>query len=197
MATSPVTSAADRAAQTGRSQDAANVKNAGSAKINAHNEVKAQLNAQIVQSSLNVSLKSRDQSLSLVYKSVINSIGETMEAELGKNPLPGKADNSAEATAQRILDFATGFFDTYAKQNPGKDPDKLAKDFVELVRGGFEKGFNEARDILDGMGVLGGSDVEKDIMKTYDLVSKGFDDFLASKLKPQEGGEKGVAEQQG
>ena len=29
-----------------------------------------------------------------------------------------------------------------------------------------------------------GSDIENGIMKTYELVSKGFDDFLAARLKP-------------
>ncbi len=192
MSTSPISSSVDRTAQTAQQTATAKTASAekGESRLSTMSEIRSQLNAQIVEASLSVSLRSGDNSLSLLYRSVYNSINETMGPELGKNPVQNnpisQQDNSPEATAERILSFATGFFDAYAKQNPGKDPDKLAEDFVALVRGGFEKGFNEAKNILDGLGVLGGSEVEKSIMKTYDLVSKGFDDFLASKLKPKE-----------
>lgn len=200
MATTPISSTADRAAQTAQTQNTATSKTAspekGESKQVSMSEIKSQLNARIVETSLSVSLRSGDKSLSLLYRSVLNGINEAMGPELGKNPIQNgsmlQQDNSPEATADRILSFATGFFDSYAKQHPGEDPDKLAENFVKLVRGGFEKGFNEAKDILDGMGVLGGSDVEKGIMKTYDLVSKGFDDFLASKLKPKEDNDVGT-----
>ena len=69
----------------------------------------------------------------------------------------------------------------FRSQRPNDDPDQVAKDFVELIRGGFEKGFNEAKDILQGLQVFNG-DIESGVMKTYELVSKGYDDFLASKL---------------
>ena len=38
-----------------------------------------------------------------------------------------------------------------------------------------------ARDVLDGLKVLGG-DIASGIQQTYELVQKGYDDFLASKL---------------
>ena len=89
------------------------------------------------------------------------------------------------ATADRILSMSTGFYEAYAAKQTGKDGDQVAKDFVELIRGGFEKGFNEAVDILKGLNVFEGQ-VETDVMKTWDLVQKGLDDFLAGKLKPVE-----------
>jgi len=59
----------------------------------------------------------------------------------------------------------------------------VARNFVDLIRGGFEQGFGEARDILSGLGVLGAdSPVEQGINQTYALVMKGYDDFLATKL---------------
>ncbi|THF60761.1 hypothetical protein E6C76_21510 [Pseudothauera nasutitermitis] len=145
-----------------------------------------ELNAQIVTASLNVSIKSGDDSLALLYRSAIDSINERLEAELGPNAIQNAAanqDNTPEATAGRILDFATNFFDAYAAQRPNDDPEQVAKDFVELIRGGFEKGFGEARDILQGLGVFNG-EVESGVMKTYELVHKGLDDFLAGKLAP-------------
>ena len=75
------------------------------------------------------------------------------------------------------------FEDAYAARYPDKDAETVLRDFVDLVRGGFEKGYGEASDILKGLGVLDeGSDVAAGIQKTFDLVQKGFDDFLATKL---------------
>ena len=50
-----------------------------------------------------------------------------------------------------------------------------------MIRGGFEKGFGEAREILDGLGVFAGA-VETDVMKTRELVLQGYDRFLQDRL---------------
>jgi hypothetical protein len=47
-----------------------------------------------------------------------------------------------------------------------------------VIRGGFEKGFKEAQQVLEGLKVLGG-DVAAGIDKTFELVMKAFDDFAA------------------
>ncbi|WP_395406459.1 DUF5610 domain-containing protein [Pseudoduganella sp. UC29_106] len=47
---------------------------------------------------------------------------------------------------------------------------------MDTIKGGVEQGFKEARDILQGLNVLGG-DVAANIDKTYELVMKGFDSF--------------------
>ncbi|MBS1189199.1 MAG: hypothetical protein H6R10_991 [Rhodocyclaceae bacterium] len=146
---------------------------------------KNELNVQILQASAEVSIQAGDQSQALLFRSAIDRINELLAPELGLDAIQGKMseDNSPEATAGRIVSLSTGFFDTYAAQHPGEDPGKLAKDFVDLIRGGFEKGFNEAKDILQGLKVFNG-DIESGVMKTYELVTKGYDDFLASKLAP-------------
>ncbi len=45
-----------------------------------------------------------------------------------------------------------------------------------MIRGGIEKGFAEAREILGGLNVLDG-DIASNIDKTYDLVQKKLNDF--------------------
>ena len=145
--------------------------------------VRNELNLQILQASAEVSLNAGNQSQALLLRSAIERINELLAPTLGPDALQAKLseDNSAEATAGRILSLSTGFFDAYAAQRPNDDPDQVAKDFVELIRGGFEKGFNEAKEILQGLQVFSG-DIESGVMKTYELVSQGYDDFLASKL---------------
>ena len=144
------------------------------------------LNAQILEASLQVSVQAGNQSMALLYRTAIDSINEYLEPELGHDAI-GQAmaqDNSAEATAGRILSQSTAFFDAYAAQHQGEDPEDVARNFVALIRGGFEQGFGEAEDILQGLGVLEeGSPIAAGIQKTYALVQKGYDDFLAQKLE--------------
>lgn len=161
-----------------------------SANNTSASDLRSQQNAQILQASMDVSIQSGNSSLTLLYRTAIDRINEFLTAELGPNAI-GTADApdaSPEATAGSILSLSTAFYDAFAAQlqNKGKDPDALAKDFVGLIRGGFERGFGEAKDILSGLNVLGAdSPIEQGINKTYALVMKGFDDFLASKLTPK------------
>lgn len=145
-----------------------------------------EMNVQILQASAEVSLKAGDEPQALLFKSAIERINELLAPTLGPDAIQAKMseDSSPEATAGRILSLSTGFFDAYAAQHPDDNPDQVARNFVDLIRGGFEKGFNEAKDILQGLKVFSG-DIESGVMKTYDLVSKGYDEFLASKLSTQ------------
>ncbi|MCL2876683.1 MAG: DUF5610 domain-containing protein [Betaproteobacteria bacterium] len=149
--------------------------------------VQKSVNVQILEASANASIKAGDQPLALLYRSAIDRINEVLLPELGPNAIQNTVasglDTSPEATAGRIVSLSTAFFAGYAAQHPGKDPEKLATDFVSLIRGGFEKGFNEAKDILAGLGVLKGG-IADGIQRTFELVQKGYDDFLASKLNP-------------
>lgn len=153
--------------------------------------LRAQQNAQILKASMEVSIKSSNNSLTLLYRTAVDRLNEILTPELGPNAIGGKdaPDASPEATAGRILSMSTAFYDAYAalSKNKGKDAETVARDFVDLIRGGFERGFGEARDILTGLGVLGkDSPVEQGINNTYALVMKGYDDFLAGKLSTRQ-----------
>lgn len=154
---------------------------------------KEQLNVQILQASAQVSINAGDNSQTLVLNSAIDRINEILSANgvsttqtSGTSSSDGLSgfsaiDTSPEATSQRILSFATAFYSQYAEQNPDKDAATAATDFVSLVRGGFEKGYNEAKDILESLKVWSG-DVQSGIEKTFSLVQQGFDSFLQNKL---------------
>lgn len=141
------------------------------------------LGAQILQASMEVSIRSGDESQALLFRSALEGIKQALAPTLGPDAIQNAMgqDNSAEATAGRILSMSTAFFDAYAAQRPGDDPETVVRDFVDLVRGGFETGFAEARDILDGLGVFNGQ-VEADVMKTRELVLQGYDRFLLDRL---------------
>jgi len=157
---------------------------------------KSELNTQIVQASLSVSISAGNEPQQLVLRSVIDRLNELLDDGTGVPALDtaSKQDNSPEGTAGRIVSLSTAFFDAYAAQHPDQDPAETAKSFVEMIRGGVEQGFKDARGILDGLGALQG-DVAGNIDKTHELVMKGLDDFLAKfQVKTPEAGEEVAAE---
>ena len=85
-------------------------------------------------------------------------------------------DTSPEATAKRIVDFATGFIGAYAKNHANQDDKGRLEGFMSLIGGAIDKGFSDARDILKGIADISGP-VSDNIDKTYDLTQKGLDDF--------------------
>lgn len=181
--------AANASGRTGNADGAAPAAASKTSATAALAQFKAQQNVEIVQSSVSVSLSSGNEPLALMLKSAIQGINEALAPTLGPDAIQNamSQDNSPQGTADRILSLSTGFFEAYAKQNPDKDPETLVKDFVATIRGGFERGFNEASDILKGLNALG-DDIKGSIDQTYALVQKGYDDFIASKTKELTGG---------
>jgi hypothetical protein len=101
-----------------------------------------------------------------------NRLAERLGLEPGA--LAGKAnDYTPEKVAGRILSFIEQRLQS--EQAAGADPSKL-KGLLEQARSGVEKGFAEARKILDGMGVLQGK-VASDIDDTYQKIQDGFSDL--------------------
>ena len=156
-------------------------KDASATEMSVNDRTRLQLNASIMQASLNVSIGSENEPLALLYKTAITNINEALKAQYGDDAIQNAAsqDNSAEATASRIVSLSTGFFDAFKKQNPGMDDDAALTKFMDTISGGMEKGFKEARDILGGLKVLNG-DIAGNIDKTYELVQKGYADFIAA-----------------
>ena len=96
--------------------------------------------------------------------------------KLGVPPgsLSGSRDEyTPEKVAGRILGFIEQRLQSEAAA--GADPAKLDK-LLSQARDGVEKGFAEARKILDGMGVLKGQ-VASDIDDTYKRIQDGFGDL--------------------
>ena len=141
-------------------------------------------NAQILEASLRVSLQTGNDSLALLYRTAVDAINQELAPELGPDAIQNAMgqDHSAQATAGRIVGLSTAMFDAYAARYPDKELAEVAQDFVALIRGGFEQGYQEAEDILNSLGVLGAdSPVAAGIAQTYELVHKGYDDWLQAK----------------
>lgn len=140
---------------------------------------RAAMNISILQAS-EAQLGVKDQPLALLYKSAIENLNEVLAPELGENAIQNAYDSgmdfSPEATAGRIVDFATAFFANYQENHPDMADDEALDGFMDVIGGAIQQGFDEARDILDGLQVLEG-DVADGIDQTFQLIQQGLADF--------------------
>lgn len=150
------------------------------------------LDAAIISTNLSLKTGDDDQSLNLVLKTAIEGINTELEPTLGPGAIQAAVDSaldvSPEATAERIVSLSTSFFSAYQDANPGLDFDTALKQFTEVISGGIDQGFAEAREILDGLQVLNG-DIASNIDATYELVQDklaAFVENLSTSPQPAE-----------
>ncbi|PYC21059.1 hypothetical protein DMO17_17055 [Aquipseudomonas alcaligenes] len=102
-----------------------------------------------------------------------NTLANRLAERLGLEPgaLSGaREDFSPDKVAERVLGFIEQRLQGEAAA--GADPARL-EGLLAQAREGVEKGFAEARKILDGMGMLKGR-VAEDIDSTYDKIQAGL-----------------------
>ncbi len=102
-----------------------------------------------------------------------NTLANRLAERLGMEPgtLNGKSEDfTPDKVAERVLGFVEQRLQSEAAA--GADSAKL-ESLLTQARQGVEKGFAEARKILDGMGVLKGK-VADDIDATYDKIQSGL-----------------------
>lgn len=130
--------------------------------------------------SMELSISVRDRPLSLLYQAAVDKLNELLAVELGPNAIQQAVetdlDVSPEATAQRIVDLSTNLFEAFKAQHTDLSEGEVLDRFMETIGSGIEQGFEEARDILSGLGVLQG-DVSSDVDQTYSLVQEGLASF--------------------
>lgn len=132
-------------------------------------------NQAILQASLEVSISSGNDSLALLYRTAVTELNNVLEADLGPSAIQQAYDSGVDvspvATAERIVSLSANFFSSYQNQHTEMDYQTQVQSFVELISGGIDQGFSEAREILDGLQVLQG-DIAANIDTTYDLVQE-------------------------
>lgn len=140
---------------------------------------KASLNVSILKST-EVSLSAKDNPLALSLRAIIDELNTVLEPDLGPNAIDATAESgldvSPEATAERIVNLSTAFFSSFQDSNPDETGDEVLTHFLDVIRGGIDQGFAEARNVLEGLAVLEGS-VASNIDLTYELVQEKLDTF--------------------
>lgn len=150
-------------------------------------------NTSIINSEIQVSMQSGNEPLSLLYKTALNAINEKLAPSLGENAaqkaFENNLDTSPQATADRIVKGATDLFTTFKSDRPELTDDEAIDNFLNIISEGIETGFNEAKDILDGLSVLNG-EIEENIASTFALVQTGLEAFRQSfSSRDEEGSE--------
>ncbi|MDT3279636.1 MULTISPECIES: DUF5610 domain-containing protein [Shewanella] len=152
-------------------------------KQTAQQTSKQLMNQAILSAQQDVNIKSGDQSMILLYRAAIESINKELAPTMGENAIQTAYDNgvdtSPEATADRIVSFATQFFSIHQQQNSGMSLDEQLDSFMGIIGGAIDNGFKEAKDILSGLRVLQG-DIADGVDKTYGLVQEGLQAFRDS-----------------
>lgn len=152
-------------------------------KQTAQQTSKQLMNQAILSAQEDVSLKSGDQSMTLLYRAAIEAINKELAPSMGENAIQTAYDNnvdtSPEATADRIVSFATQFFSIHQQQNSNMSLDEQLDSFMSIIGGAIDNGFKEARDILSGLKVLQG-DIADGVDKTYGLAQEGLQAFRDS-----------------
>lgn len=90
-------------------------------------------------------------------------------------------DTSPEATANRIADFALGFFGKYAKNNGLGNDEAGRKQFADFIGAAIAQGIDEARGILTALNVLNG-EIAGNVDRTAGLVQERLDAFVKNGL---------------
>jgi len=159
----------------------AHAKNADKSQESIAVSTKKQLNAAILQSAVDVSVGSK--SLSLTFKAAIEGINDALKETMGDNAIQEAystgVDVSPEATSERIVSLSTAFFSSYQQQHPELTQEQAITRFTDIIAGGINTGFSEARDILSGLNVLEG-DIADNIDLTYTLVQEKLNAFVTN-----------------
>ncbi len=147
--------------------------------VTASQQRRTAFNALILEAA-EAQLSSKDQPLALALRAVIDKLNGLLEADLGPNAIDAAKESgldvSPEATAERIVSLSTAFFPAFREANPDESGEQALSHFMEVIRSGIEQGFAEAREILEGLGVLQGG-IASNIDLTFDLVQQKLDAF--------------------
>ncbi|MBR9729392.1 DUF5610 domain-containing protein [Shewanella intestini] len=142
-------------------------------------------NSSILAAQEKVSIASGDQSMALLYRAAVDSINTELEPSMGTDAIQkgmdAGVDYSPEATADRIVSFATNFFQMHQNQNHTQGFNDQLNGFMDKISGAIDTGFNDAKGILDGLKVLNG-DIATGVDQTYDLVQQGLSKFKENTL---------------
>ncbi|WP_394205072.1 DUF5610 domain-containing protein [Shewanella waksmanii] len=142
-------------------------------------------NAAILSAQHDAELSAGNEPMRLLYKAAIEAINEELAPVMGERAIETAVeegvDTSPQATADRIVSFATQFFSIYQQQNASMEYEEQLDSFMEVIGGAIDQGFDEAKEILTSLKVLEG-DIALGVDETYSIVQAGLADFRQSML---------------
>ena len=124
------------------------------------------------------------KSLSVSAQEIIKKINDLLKTSLPAGVESLKPEEvTPEATAERIVSSVTAFFPAFAKQNPELSPEEQLDKFMEEVKRGVQQGYDEAFDILEGLGAFNFEGVQEGVEQTKILIDSKLTAFYNLKRK--------------
>ena len=118
--------------------------------------------------------------MQLLYKTAIEEINKQLASDGSENSIQAtyesEIDVSPEATAHRIVQSSTAFFQAFKEQNSELSDEESLNEFLSVINSGINTGFDDAKSILESLSVLEGA-IESNIALTYDFVQQGLNSF--------------------
>ena len=129
-----------------------------------------------------ISIQARNNPTELILQSAMEKINEMFTPYLGGGAIQRAAESgqnmSPEATAERIISFATQLIGRTegAQADLSAAEQSSREQLFNNVQVGIERGFAQARDILESMQALNGN-VKESVDSTYGRVQEGLSDL--------------------
>ncbi len=146
-------------------------------KFNSQSFVKPHFQVQIKAQVERSSLASDAEPQKILGARLLDRLDKVLNTEgLGLKGLE-KEDYTPAKVSDRIMSSILAAYGQLRQARPEANTDR----FFSQVKDGLEKGFSEAKDILQNLGMLQGK-IAEDVNNTYDLTMRGLDK-LASQAK--------------
>lgn len=120
----------------------------------------------------------------ILEDSVVEEINKAFQEagiDLTVEDIRSEGSVSPEATANRIVGFATGFLDAYNENHAADAPRARIQGFMSVIRQAITNGFQQARDFLSGIEKLSET-VDENISKTFEITNALLDRFHETQL---------------
>jgi Domain of unknown function (DUF5610) len=135
----------------------------------------ASFNLEVVESedAFELSPTSVTSSAAMTAKEIVAKLNEQLKDKLpeGIESLSAE-DVTSDATAERIVTGITALFEGYAKSNPELDPEEILTRFLDAARSGVTQGYDDAFEILEGLGAFEIDGVRDGVEKTRSLIEE-------------------------
>ena len=126
--------------------------------------------------------------MKLTFQATIEQLNEALAPDLGEKAISqeklkeqGIEYWNVENTAERIFSGAKSFMPAFEKAHPDLEGEALMDKYMEVVGGGLQKGFDEAKGILGELKVFEGN-IADTFQETMDRVFRSMENFRREQL---------------
>ncbi|WP_157760796.1 DUF5610 domain-containing protein [Hydrogenovibrio halophilus] len=176
------------ATQVSNQTPAADKSGQGSNQSVNSSEVRQQNQASLVSHLFGDGKRALEGAMKMTFQATMEQLNQALEPDLGPEAISqarlqetGIEYWNPENTADRIFQGASGFLPAFQRANPDLEGEALMDKYMNVVGGGLQKGFDEAKGILGEMKLFEGN-IADSFQETMDRVFKSMENFRREQL---------------